>query len=183
MKKKSLTICLIVCAVLAAALLLSVVALASSKPDPSAPENEEQVLQDQPLPEQPDAPTGQIEFIPIVPEESYCTLVIDTWSVEDGILTASTFLQAVMSESSDFTARVELLNGDVVLAAHPVTLDAGEAGGIYEADVTVQFEIPELSAEDELQLWLVVEPAGGDALYYCGADWYLEDGTLMLITG
>lgn len=194
MKKKAYTISLIVCVILAAALLLSVIALVSAKSKVKA--SSEQVLtlikrvqaleeENQTLQAQLDAQSSavQAEVTPVDTEDFYCTLMVDTWEVKDGKLTADTFAQAVLSEGVNFSAQIELWRGDAVLASQDVILDIGEADGVFESDVKVAFQIPEIGADEELQLWLMVEPVGSEALFACGAGWYLEDGVLMLITG
>lgn len=175
MKKKTFTTSQIICILLVAALVLSVVALICAESKNTDLKEDDQALQTQP------------EDIPIqeevLPAESYCTLVIDTWSAKDGILTIGTFAQAVLSENVGASARLEFWKDEAVLSSQPITLEPGEAAGVYEADVTAQFEIPEITTADDLQLWLVVELENGQVLDSCGAGWYLEDEQLMLITG
>ena len=194
MKKKAYTISLIVCVVLAAVQLLSVIAFVSAKSEAAALEEQIQMLEDQnqqltalnqTLQAQLDAKssTAQTEVTPVDAENFYCTLAVDSWEVKDGKLTADTFAQAVLSRDANFSAQIELWRGDAVLASQDVMLDIGEADGVFESDVKVTFQIPEIEADEELQLWLMVKPVGSDAIFACGAGWYLEDGVLMLITG
>ena len=82
-----------------------------------------------------------------------------------------------------FSARLELWKGDAVYSSQPVTLNATEADTVFEANLSTSFRIPELSSGEELQLWLMVEPEGSEALFACAAGWYLENGELMIITG
>lgn len=175
MKQRSLTMTLIVCVVIAAVLLVAVIALKPEQSEIAAPEAEDQVLQN--------IPSAPAEAAPVLGDEHYCTLVIDTWTAESGKLTVSTFAQAVLPENIDATAQIELWKDNVVLASQPITLGAGEEDGIYEVDATVTFDIPELSVDDELQLWLTVDMDDTGVLFSNGGGWYLEDGQLMLITG
>ena len=194
MKLKTPTLFLIICLILATALLLSVISLVSAKSDVAALEEQIRTLEDQnhqltalnqTLQAQIDAQSNMIQTVvdPVDTEDFYCTLVVDTWEVKDSTLTVHTFAQAVLAESVKSNAQIELWRGETVLASQPIALDLGEADGVFEADASVSFELPEIEADEELQLWLMVEPAGSDALFACGAGWYLEDGQLMIITG
>ena len=54
----------------------------------------------------------------------------------------------------------------------------------FEADLTdVSFQIPELSAEDTLELWLEATLSDGSITDTCGAGWFMENGRLMLVAG
>lgn len=198
MNKKTNTIFLIVCAVLAVALLLSVTALTSAKSEAKAATEQVRTLiervqaleeHNQTLQAQLDAKSTvldipQIESAPVNTDDFYCTLAIDAWSAKNGILAVDAFAQAVLAEGVNFTAQLELWRGDAVLESQEILLDIGEAEGIFEADITgAAFQLPEIDAEEELQLWLMVKPSGSEALFTCGAGWYLEEGQLMLITG
>lgn len=119
---------------------------------------------------------------PLDPELHYCTLVIDTWDVQDGKLNVSTFTQATLPDDVEVTAQIELWRSNIVLDSAPITLGAGEEEGIYETDVSVNFDMPDLAVDEELQLWLTIDVDGSGELYSCGG-WYLEDGQLMLIAG
>ena len=195
MKKNGLLFSLIACVLLAAALLLSVTALIAAKSEAKAASEQVQALtgQIQTLEEQNQALRLQLSYqnatwfpteeLPAYGEAYDCTLMVDGWEKEGGTLKVSVFAQAFLEEDVPFTARLELRRGDAVLESQPVTLDTGEAAGSFEAEVTVSFSMPEIGADEELQLWLAVQSAGSDPLFACGAGWYLEDGQLMLITG
>lgn len=178
MKQKSLTISLLVCAVLAAALLLSVVALISAKSEISALEDQVHALS-----AQLDAASNQTVSVNAIPEGDYCTLIIEKWSAENGILTVDALAQAALPANTNAQARIELWDKTDILSSQPFTLDARKELGIYEAETTVQFELPKMDEGDELQLWLIVEPEGGLDIFSCGAGFYLEDGQVMIIAG
>lgn len=177
MKQKKYPISAIVCIILAVALLMSVIALISAKSEISALKDENLALQ-----AKLESSSAQTQITPVISDERYCTLIIDTWSVQGDILSAGTFVQAVIPNVSDYTAQIELWKGNNVLDSMPVTLEPGEEAGIYETDVSVEFEIPEITADEELQLWLTID-LGDEVIYSCGAGWYLENDQLMLITG
>ena len=44
-------------------------------------------------------------------------------------------------------------------------------------------DFPEIGADEELQLWLVVQSENAGLLDSCGGGWYFENGEWMLITG
>lgn len=186
MSKKGYWIIIVISVILAVAVLLSAGALIAARNEIAELSTQMQVLQ-----EENQALRLQISYenafwTPIQTEadrEYYCTLVVDRWGIEDDNLTVHTFAQAALEESIKFTARLELRNGNTIVSSQPITLDIGEADGIFEADVSATFQIPEISENEELQLWLAVEPAGGTELFACGAGWYLENGQLLLISG
>ena len=182
MKTKKSTLLVIVCVLLAAALALSVFALFSAKNQIGTLEAQYEALQ-----EENHALKAQIENMSIaqswLPEEAYCTLVVADWSVSDNVLTATTFAEAVLPDPAISDACIELRRGETVLESQPVTFVDGDAVGIYEADVSIQFHFPEIGADEELQLWLVVDSEVTGLLDSCGGGWYLEDSEWMLITG
>ena len=198
MKKNALTITLILCAVLAAALLLTGISLVTAKAEIKDAQAQIQFLtaqvqaleqQNQSLQAQPDnqttaVPPVQTQTSTVDAEDFYCTLVIDDWTVQNGILAVDAFAQAYLDTNIKSTAQIELWRGDAVLETQEILLDIGEAEGMFEADIVgAAFTLPEITAGEELQLWLMVKPSGSDALFSCGAGWYLEDGQLMIITG
>lgn len=122
-------------------------------------------------------------------KNSYCNLVIDHWeSDEKNLNIVTAYAQAiVVSNASTATAEsarmVLKLNGDV-LSTSEITLTSGESSESLEADVkNVSFSIPNLSAKDELELWLEVTLPGNITLSGYGASWYRQGGTLHLISG
>ena len=198
MKKNTLTLTLILCAVLAAALLLTGISLTKANAaledaqaqiqsltaQVQALEQQNQSLQAQPDSQSTTASPIQTQTTPVDTTDFYCTLVIDDWTVQNGILAVDAFAQAYLDERIKFSAQLELWRGDAVLEAQEVLLDLGEAEGMFEADIVgAAFSLPEITVGEELQLWLMVKPSGSNALFSCGAGWYLEDGQLMLITG
>ena len=175
MKTKTNALLVIVCILMAVVLALSVFALFSAKADIRALEEENHALK------------AQIENMSVtydwLPEDSYCTLVVADWAVNGNVLTADTFAQAALPDPAITDARIELRRGETVLDSLTITFENGEAIGIYEVDVSVEFDFPEIGADEELQLWLVVESESAGILDSCGGGWYLENGEWMLITG
>ncbi len=184
MKKIPLTLCLLICAVLAASLLFSVVALVGAKSNAAALlelADELEARADQ-LEAQNHSLKVQLSSLVSDSDTEFCSLIVDSWSAEKGVLTIGAFAQAVLPENVTPSAQIELWHNNALVASHPVSLAAGEAEGYLEADADVAFHIPDISTGEELQLWLIVS-TDSKTLFFCGSGWYLEDGQLMLITG
>ena len=116
-------------------------------------------------------------------EEDYCSLLVDNWSESNGKLKVDALAQVFLTVPTEFTAKLELWRGDAVVSSKAVTLNPTEAETVFEAEVSADFEIPAISAEEELQLCLMIEPADGDSFFAYAAGWQLEDGNLVIITG
>ena len=146
MKKNALTITLILCAVLAAALLLTGISLVTAKAEIKDAQAQIQFLtaqvqaleqQNQSLQAQPDnqttaVPPVQTQTSTVDAEDFYCTLVIDDWTVQNGILAVDAFAQAYLDTNIKSTAQIELWRGDAVLETQEILLDIGEAEGMFE---------------------------------------------------
>lgn len=187
MKTKTSTFFLIICALLSAALLLSVISLISAKSEVKeleaeifelAEENQQLTLLNQALQTQLN---GQSTASP--DGEFFCALSVDDWSQKNGTLTVDAFAQAYLPADAESSAQIELWLGSAVIATQPITLDAGGEDGLFETEISLSFQVPEIGADEELQLWLIVESTGCNTLFTCGAGWYLEDGQLMIIAG
>ena len=190
MKKKVLNIWQILCLILAAALVLTGVVLISKV---AALKEEVKLLNVQvaelekyntELLTQRDYSATVEEEIGFEESADYSNLDIDGWAVQDGVLTVTGSIHVGMFSDTVSSARLELRKGDEVLQTISLELLEGEAEDVYETELTgVSFRIPEISASEELQLWLVVQPAAGNAFSTFGASWYQAGGQLMLITG
>ena len=194
MKKKFLVVFQILSIFLAAALLLSVVALVRSGSEKATLEEQVQTLRaeveelqarNQELNAQLNSWGIQSgEYGEIKPEFDYSSLEIDSWSENSGMLTVSGYIHVGMFSDKLSSARLELWKGDVVLQSLPLQLQESEAEDVYEKELAdISFQIPDLSSNEELQLWLVMESASGNIVFTFGAGWYQEDGHLLLITG
>lgn len=123
---------------------------------------------------------------------AYCNLLVENWSVEGDTLTVeSAFTQAVVpqisadgSTPSLVDARLVLMLDGVEIGAAPLNMVSGESDFSYEQDVTgVSFTLRELEADSELGLWLEATLSDGRTLSACGANWYPDGDTLMLVSG
>ena len=182
---------LIACAVLCAALLVSVFSLRAANADVRELEKQLLVLtkENDQLSNLNQALRLQLDSYFLSGsantyiEEEYCSLLVDSWSEKDGVLSFDAFAQLFLIAPADFTARLELWRGDTVFSTQPVTLNTTEADTIFEANISASFDIPQIGDDEELQLWLMVEPASGNPLFACAAGWSLENGELVIITG
>lgn len=120
---------------------------------------------------------------------SYCNLIIDHWESDQGNLNIVTaYAQAIVTSNAPSAtaegARLVLkLNGEELSAAE-ITLNPGESSESLESDVkNISFSIPDLSAGDELELWLEVTLPGNITISCYGTSWYQEGGRLYLISG
>ena len=189
MKKKISIIFPIISLVLAAALAFSVVTLFSLKSDVTA--LEKQVLKLTEEKQQLEALNRLLQMQTSVPAENgestaadpYCIMYVDSWNIENDLLTVDAFAQAYLPDAGEFISKVEVWQNDVVLTSHSIVLEPGETLSSYEASVTVKFDMPDVADGEEIQLWLMVAPANDAPLFYCAGGWYLENGQLLTIAG
>ena len=174
MKKKTLNISLIICVLLAVALLVSLIFLVRAYSQIDALTAQVEQLQAQ-------SQAGQLHD-GVLDEDGYFTFIADAWETTGDKLMVSAYAYAELPAGSDYPATLQLRLGSEVVASQPVTLTQGEADGIFEADLEASFQLPTLGSEDLLQLWLVVDTGSGTRSA-CGAEWYMEGTELMLIAG
>lgn len=116
-------------------------------------------------------------------QEAYCNLYVNDWAVTGGELVVSAFAQAVVPGGTG-QARLELKWNGTTVDAKELAMYPGEAGDSLEAEPAgMTFPIPQMDAEDELELWMVITLADGSDISAVGAGWYVEDGQLCLISG
>ena len=123
---------------------------------------------------------------------SYCDLLIDGWNWENNILTVTggfaqlQLAQLLETSGADPEAELTLVMGETLLHRQGLELIPGEGQGSYEAELkNLTFDSPQLSGLEEhtsLQLWLEIR-IGSQILRICGAEWYPENGQLMLAAG
>lgn len=116
-------------------------------------------------------------------KEDYCSLLVDDWSESKGKLKVDTFAQVLFAAPTEFTAKLELWRGEAVISSQNVTLNPTEAETVFEANLSASFDIPDLSAGEELQLCLMIEPENGNSFFAYAAGWQLENDNLVIITG
>ena len=186
MRVKKSTFFQIICALLSAALLLSVIGFISAKSE--VKELEEEVLALLEEKQQLSALNQTLQNQLNIQNSSldgdfYCELVVNNWSQENGDLIIDASAQASLPVGTAPSGRIELWRGSAVIESVPVTLNAGQTDGIFEADVSLTFDIPAIESDEELELWLIVESGEINDLFTCGAGWYLEGNELMIIAG
>ena len=82
------------------------------------------------------------------------------------------------------SARLVLRLEEAEVGSVNLTMEPGEADGVYVADVMdIRFDIPDLAGGQELSLWLEVELSNNTVAQAYGVSWFAEDGQLYLVTG
>lgn len=111
-------------------------------------------------------------------EEDRLVLTVGFAETQVPMLTADGVVPAVVS------ARLVLQLDEEEVASENIAMEPGEADGIYVADVEgIRFDIPELSADQELSLWLEVELSNGTVARGYGVSWFSDGRELYLISG
>lgn len=119
-------------------------------------------------------------------DETYTSLLVPDWSVSENTLNISSFhVDLHMPEGiSCQTAELVVYQRDEILDRMKLELLPGEASGVLTLDSAYTgISLPELAADDEFSLWLEVSLSDGSSIQHCGAQWYMEDGQLLLVAG
>ena len=182
MKIKTNKLYRIICAVLVAALLLTVIGFFVTKSNVKELEEEVAALLDEKQQFELLNQALQTQLDMQEDGNPYCELSVGDWTAEGSKLTVSVYAQAFLPASAQASARLELWHGPDVIGTEPVKLTFGE-GGSYEAELSASFQIPSLKADEELQLWLVIDSETFNTISSCGAGWYDEGGQLLVIAG
>ncbi|MBR3973723.1 MAG: hypothetical protein IKJ99_07195 [Oscillospiraceae bacterium] len=115
---------------------------------------------------------------------TYCNLIIDDWTFENGVLTVHTAFAQVMAENNSLeSAFIELKTEDapVILT---IEMLPGEASDSYELDLyNLVYELPELYEGEWLSLNLHVTLADGTTLVTSGGTWEYLEGKLHMSVG
>ncbi len=120
-----------------------------------------------------------------VTQPQNCSLMIDQWDWQNGILWMDAAYIQVMAEGAALeSACLELLVNEETVAAQLLELNPGEASDSYELEMTqVELDLPELWEGDHVTLQLKVFLTDGTQLNATGADWDYESGKLLMIAG
>ena len=120
----------------------------------------------------------------------YCNMFVEGWSQEGSSLTLTTGyaqvqLPRISGHSVDYKSSDLVLKiGDEELERVSVTMPEGEGEGSYETVLdNIQFKMPELQDNQQLDLWLEVTLTDGQVLTYNGCSWFISDGALALSVG
>ena len=123
---------------------------------------------------------------------SYANLIVSDFRVEEGrlVLTGG-FAEIQMPMLTPdgviptvTSSRLVLRLEEAEVGSVNLTMEPGEADGVYVADVMdIRFDIPDLAGGQELSLWLEVELSNNTVAQAYGVSWFAEDGQLYLITG
>ena len=140
----------------------------------------------------PAAPTNEA-FIDIEAAlESYCSITIEDSVCENGKLTltsgqvqvkAPTITNEGETITCQETALVLSFNGEE-LKREILTLSETDTAGLFETALeNVSFDIPQLKADEKVELALQVTRSNGQELYAYGGDWLYENDGLMPVVG
>lgn len=139
-------------------------------------------------------PENPVVDLPVYLESSlasYCNMMVDSW-LEDGecVTLTSAYIQVQLPRlSADGTltaekAQLVMYRGGEELSRADITLQPGEGPGSYELELSdVSIALPELEADDYLDLWLEVTLSNGQTLTTAGASWYNGADGLFLVVG
>ena len=138
----------------------------------------------------PDAPLYESCVYLAASLNAYCNLFVEDWTQEDGRLSlvtgyAQVQLPRIGGRTVDYqSSELVLRLGDAELQRVPVEMPKGEAEGSYEIVLqNVDFDMPEIEDEQQLDLWLEVTLDNGKSLTYNGCSWFYADGNLTLAVG
>ena len=140
----------------------------------------------------PAAPTNEA-FIDIEAAlESYCSVIIEDSAFENGKLTLTggqvqVKVPTITNEGETIacqeTALVLTFNGEE-LKREVLTLTQTDTTGLFEAALeNVVFDIPELEAEQKVELTLHVTLTNGQVLSTYGGDWLYDEEGLLPVLG
>lgn len=118
--------------------------------------------------------------------EAYCTFLVRDWTVSGNTLDISSlYVDVQLPENVTCReAQLAIYQLDELLDRKVLELTAGEAEGVWTLDGSYTgVTLPELVEDDELSLWLELSLSDGTSIQHCGAQWYLENGQLMLVAG
>lgn len=123
---------------------------------------------------------------------SYCNLIVDDWSATEKHLTlvsGSGNIQLPLLYNGDkplecTSAQLVLQKNGKDVAKKDLILEKGETENSYYTDVSgIRFKLPEMEAEDQLDLWLDVYLSEGGGMTSSGGSWYKSGGALDLVVG
>lgn len=123
---------------------------------------------------------------------AYCNLIVSDWKATDDSLTIVSGTGLIqLPLLSQNQQSVSCTQVQLVLQRNGKTLDTkdiplmdGETENSFLAVIdNVSFALPELEAEDQLDLWLDVYLSEGGGLTTSGGSWYPSSGSLDLVVG
>lgn len=134
--------------------------------------------------------SGATEASTFPASDAYCNLIVDGFSTGEVQLiidTAYVQVQLPQAAANSVTIRraeLVLMRGTNELYQQDITLEAGEGEGGYELTLTdLQLPLPELGADEQLDLKLEVTLSDGQSMRSASVSWYMEGEQLMLIAG
>ncbi|MBO5129971.1 MAG: hypothetical protein J6B95_06470 [Oscillospiraceae bacterium] len=116
----------------------------------------------------------------------FSSLMVESWSHTSGNLTitaglAQVLLPQVAASTPDSSLTLKLNGED--LGTQSLELFPDATGAAFDGDLHgISFELPDLTEEDLLELWLEVT-VSGRSYRILGAEWFLENGQLLMVAG
>lgn len=123
---------------------------------------------------------------------TYCNLLVGDWELDaDTLKLTSLHLEVQLPQLSPAGAEVTCREARLALYLDGSEADRkilelvpGEATNALTLEGPApQFPLPELADGDQLALWLEIDLSDGRTERVCGAEWYLENGELLLVAG
>lgn len=123
---------------------------------------------------------------------TYGNIIVDNWTSDEAVLTLSSgFIQVQLPRIATSGTKAQLQQANLVfqlngseIQRRAVDLPAGEGEGSYElAFQDIQFDIPEMENDYQLDLWLMVTLTDGTEISSSGGSWYHSDDGLMMVVG
>lgn len=131
--------------------------------------------------EAPEQDTAPIEM------PASAAMVLTSWQADGNALTITDAYAQVQLPSADaYVKHAELVlsRNSKEIGRQAITLGPGEGTGTQALSITgIQFPLPELIQDDQLELRLEVTLSDGQFLTAEGAAWYRDGGNLYLVVG
>lgn len=140
-------------------------------------------------------PENPVEDIPVylaASLRSYCNMTMDSWYDSDGKLTVSlAYVQAQLPRLTTDGDTPTIVSARLLLTCNgsdyselPLTMEAGDAPGAYQLTIAGgQLDMPQLTEDDYLDLFLEVTLSDGQTLSCLGGSWYWGSEGLFLVVG
>ena len=134
---------------------------------------------------------GNATEVPTYPASTaHASLVVESFHSEDVLLILdSAYVQVQLPQTSANgltirRAELVLIHHENELYQQDITLEPGEGEGGYEAALrNITLPLPELTADEHLELLLEITLSDGQSFRSPSAGWYVENDQLLLIAG
>lgn len=134
--------------------------------------------------------TGEVIVSDGVASDAFCNLIVDTYSAdEETLIINDLYLQVQLPQSAVSSTSVRrseliLVLADNILYQQEVSLLPGESEGGFELALSnLKLPLPEMTAEDQLDLMLEVALSDGQMLQPASVSWFMSGDQLYLLAG